>query len=120
MSSASPAGTAVYSYADPTAQYKLEIVAPTSEGTLRHVEYVSGETNLIDLQISDAWYNMISVFILFVIALTFGARSASAGAMITGLCAAGLYAMGVFRVDILILSLCVLLGIVAVLRGRAA
>lgn len=120
IASLAPVGTATYNYPDKTAQYKIKLIAPTTGGILRHTEYVSGETNLIDLQISDLWYNMISIFILFIIALTFGARSASVGALITSLFAVGLYAIGVFRGGILIISLCVILGIIAVLRGRGS
>ena len=63
---------------------------------------------------------MISIFILFIIALTFGAKSASIGALITSLSAVGLFAIGMLHCDILIISLCIILGVLAVLRGRGS
>ncbi len=120
LESDSLSGTASYTYADPSAQYKIVLSVPTTDGTLSHTEYVSGETKLIDLQISEKWYNMISIFILFIIALTFGAKSASAGALITSLSAVGLFAIGMLHCDVLIISLCIILGVLAVLRGRGA
>ena len=120
LTSIAPKGTATFTYPDPEAQYKIRIYANTTGGTFSHSEYVSGETNLVDLQISDKWYNMISIFGIFIVALTFGYRSASAGAFITSLFAGGLYAIGLLKVDVLILSLCIILGLLAILRGRGA
>ncbi|WP_157860229.1 hypothetical protein [Methanosarcina acetivorans] len=118
LSSSAPAGSATYYYADPSKQYKIVIEAETTGGTLRHTEYVRGENSIIDLGISDKWSNMISVFILFTIGLLFGAKSASAGAFITAIFAGGLYAVGMLHIGILILSMIVVLGLIAILRGR--
>lgn len=122
LSSFSPTGTATYYYPDPTAQYKISIVAETSEGILRHTEFVSGKTNLIDLQlpdeISDLWYNMISIFILLIIGLTFGAKNASVGAFILAIFTAGLYAIGMLRIDVIIIALILIIGVAAILRGK--
>mgnify|MGYP001198494235 CR=1 FL=1 len=120
LSSSSLNGTATYEYGDPEEQYKISIIANTTGGILRHTEYITGEGNLIDLQISDLWYNMISIFLLFTIALCFGYKHASAGAFIVSICAAGFALFGLLRISVLIVALCAYLGILAIFRGRGA
>lgn len=120
LSSSSPNGTATYEYGDPEEQYKISIIANTTVGILRHTEYITGEGNLIDLQISDLWYNMISIFLLFIFALCFGYKHASAGAFIVSICATGFALFGLLRISVLIVALCVYLGILAIFRGRGA
>jgi len=111
-------GTATYTYADSEEQYKIVLTVPIVDGTLHRTEYVCGDSGIIDLQVSEHWYNIISLFILILIGLLFGARSASAGALITSLSAVGLYALGVFKVSSLIIALALVLGLMAVMRGR--
>jgi len=111
-------GTASYTYADPTEQYKIVLYVPTIDGTLRHTEYVTGDSQIIDLQIPDLWYNMICIFVLFLIMLSVGAQSASVGAFLVGICAAGLYALGLFKVSPLVIAIIVVIGVIAIIRGR--
>jgi hypothetical protein len=118
LSSSILTGTATYAYADSKEQYKIVLTVPTVDGTLHRTEYVCGDNGIIDLQVSEHWYNIISLFILILIGLLFGARSASAGALITSLSAVGLYALGVFKVSSLIIALALVLGLMAVMRGR--
>lgn len=118
LNSMASMGETSYSYSDTDEIYKVKFEARTVAGNISHIEYVSGKTNIIDLQISKKWYNMISIFVIFLIMLTFGAKSAAAGAVISGLLTAGLYAIGLLQVSGLIVSICVLLGVIAVLRGR--
>lgn len=120
LDSNTTAGTATYTYAKPEEQYKIVLTANTTAGEVYHSEYVKGKTNLVDIQTSQKWYNMISIFGIFVIALCFGARSASIGAFITAIFSTGLYAIGFLQVSGLIISLVVVLGLLAVFRGRTA
>lgn len=118
ISSLAPAGMGKYTYADPTAQYKISLTANTTQGILTHTEYVSGDPKIVDLQISEKWYNLISVFLIGIIGLCFSYRSASLGAMIAALTTALLYGIGMLHISILIVSLVVTIGLLAIMRGR--
>lgn len=116
--SVAPVGTATYIYGNPDEQYKITLYVNTTGGILRHVQYVRGEEQPIDLQISDKWYNLISVFGILVLGLIFSYRSASIGALITSIVVAGLYIIGLLKISGLIVSLIVVIGLLAVFRGR--
>lgn len=119
LNSATPQGQATYQFPDQR-QYKISITAETTGGKYEHSEYISQGENLIDLQVSEIWYAMISVFLIFLIALLFGYRHASAGALIVALLTIALSAIGFLNLHPLILALIAVLGILAVLRGRGA
>ncbi len=117
-SSVAPQGVAKYIYPAEGKQYYIQFWASTSGGIISHQEYVRSEENLLDFQISEHWYNMISIFVLMLFGLTFGYRSAPVGAFLTAILAAGLYALGALRLDLSIISFVVILGVLALLRGK--
>lgn len=111
-------GTSTFIYPDQTKQYKLILSVDTPYGFYKHSEYIRGETDLIDLDISDHWSNILSIFFLVTIGLLFGAKSAPVGAFSTAIFGTFLYGIGLLRVDLLIISLIMILGVIAILRGR--
>ncbi|XHH53663.1 MAG: adhesin [Methanosarcina spindle-shaped virus 1] len=117
--SETPQGQATYQFPD-SRQYKISITAETTGGKYEHTEYITQGENLIDLQVSEIWYAMISVFLIFTLALCFGYRHASAGALIVALTTIGLSAVGFLHINPLVLALIAVLGVLAVLRGRGA
>ena len=116
-SSSIQSGTTTFNNADPLEQYKISITANTTGGTLSHIEYLTLSEKIIDMQISEKWENMISVFLILILMLCFGYRHASAGALICALSTAGLYVLGLLHISGVILALIVSLGILALLRG---
>lgn len=120
FSSDSESGAATYNFQYQDEQYKIVLSANTTGGILQHSEYVTGETKLIDLQVSEIWYTMIGLFFVIVVGLCFGYKHASAGAFITAIFAAGLTAIGFLNISALIIALVMTLGLLAIFRGRGA
>ncbi|AKB19074.1 hypothetical protein MSWHS_2211 [Methanosarcina sp. WWM596] len=118
ISSIAPQGIATFNYPSTEKQYYIQFWANTSGGELLHQEYCRSDQQLIDLQVSDYWYNVVSFFILATFGLLFGYRSSKIGAFLTSILALGLYVAGFLRVSEAIAAFVVVLGLLAILGGR--
>jgi|GEM_PF-5610031 len=118
ITSIAPQGIATFIYPDPEKQYYVQLWANTTGGELLHQEYCSSDSKMIDLQVSDYWYNVIAFFILATFGLLFGYRSSKMGAMLTSILALGLYVAGFLRISEAVAALIVVLGTLTLLGGR--
>ena len=107
-----PYGTATfYIPAGSDTVWLIQLSASTSDGAVYHKESYRPSQQMIDLELSDYWYNSYSMFLLLIMGLLFGYRNARTGAVVVSLSAAALAIMGLLHVPASVLAMAVTISI---------
>ena len=107
-----PYGTATfYIPAGSDTVWLIQLSASTSDGAVYHKESYRVSQQMIDLELSDYWYNSYSMFLLLIMGLLFGYRNARTGAVVVSLSAAALAIMGLLHVPASVLAMAVTISI---------
>ena len=113
-----PYGTATfYIPAGSDTVWLIQLSASTSDGAVYHKESYRPSQQMIDLELSDYWYNSYSMFLLLIMGLLFGYRNARTGAVVVSLSAAALAIMGLLHVPASVLAMAVTISIFSKMAG---